>query len=103
MKKAKRNTTAVLAAALLAAALPAKADDQNTNILFGLLAAIGVTLGIVAYQTDYHKQPELKIHDETKDGKKKDGARLEIVPPPPSPDASRAGEMAMAVAFTARF
>jgi len=103
MNKAKRNTAAVGAAVRMVAAMPARAGDQNANILYGLLLAVGVSMGIVAYQTDYHKEPELKVHDETKDGKKKDGARIEIVPPPASSDESRPAEVAAAVAFCARF
>lgn len=103
-----RSMAVVLAAAMTLAALPARADGESANILFGLLAAVGISLGIVAYQTDFHQEPELKVHDENADrkkadGQKKDGARLEIVPPPASSDEARPAEMAACLAVSAKF
>jgi hypothetical protein len=102
MKKKNRPIASLLAAAMLVSALPARASD-STNILFGLLAVLGITLGVAAYQTDYGKEPELKPRDETKDGPKKDGAHIRIVPPPASNDESRPTELAAGIAWTAKF
>lgn len=102
MKKTKRSFLAILAAVLMAATTPARAGDASGPILLGLLAVVGTTLTILAWQTDKgeHDKP-LLVPDQT--GRGKPTSRIEIVPPPQSNDESRPNEVAIGIAFAKNF
>ena len=105
MKKKIRSVTAALTAAMMISAMPARASGDSTLAIFGLLAVIGATFGIVAWQHDSGKGNEpLTAPDQTGRDKKKDGARIEIVPPPSSrDDEARPNEVAAGIALCAKF
>lgn len=107
MKTKSRAVAAVVAAALLAGAVPSRAEPTQ-NVVYGFLLLIGVTLGVVAYNHDFGSDGEpLKIRDQSGREKKKEGARLELVPTPGRAVAVEEDvqqqEFAAGIAFSAKF
>ncbi len=104
MKNRKRPFAAALAAILLASAVPARASSDAATFLFGLFGIVLGTLGYVAYQTDTGKDfKPYHAPDQTDRDKKKDGARIEIVPPPTRDDEARPAELAAGIALCKKF
>ncbi len=102
MKKTKRPFLAILAAVLMAATTPARAADASAPILFGVLAVLGISFTILAWQTDSGKNDKpLVVPDQT--GRDKKTSSIEIVPPPQSNDESRPNEVAIGIAFATNF
>ena len=105
--KIRRTVASTLVVALLSTMAPvqtARAGSESAIVLYGLLTAALVSLGIMAYDRDYGRDNKpLEVPDQ-RDPKRQKDTTLLLAPPPPAEDEeARGNEVAAGIALAARF
>lgn len=105
--KTRRTVATMLTVAMLSSMAPvqtARAGNESAYVLYGLLTAALVSLGIMAYERDYGVDNKpLEVPDQRGEGRKKDTTLLLAPPPPAADDEARENEVGVGFALAARF
>ena len=105
--KIRRTVASMLTVALLSTMLPAqtaRAGNEGPYVLYGLLTAALVSLGIMAYERDYGQDNKpLEVPDQREPKTQKKTTLLLTPPPPAADDEARDNEVSAGIALAARF